>query len=461
MDLVAQLDCIFNPRAVAVIGASANPEKPGFMCMTSLVRDGFKGKIYPVNPGLSELFGLKAYPSILAIPEDIDLAVVVIPAEQTISVIEECIVKGIKGAILVSAGFREVGSETGLSLQATLQEIANRGGIKIVGPNTLGLINPRANLNATFQPGLGLSKIGNVSVVSQSGGMCIYLINALTSNNVGISKVMGIGNRCNLDFDEVVAYLAQDNETRVIVLYIEGIEQPKRLMRIARKVAKQKPILVYKGGRTQESNRATLSHTGALAGKYELYKAAFTQSGMMIVDTMTELVDMTKALVFQPSLASDRVAVLSLQAGPGIIIADKCREFGLRLAELSPTTRQRLRHFISPLLSIDSPVDMAWTGSNFDSSREILRAVLEDDGVDAVVVAFISFELSGELPKAIIDVARHSIKPILVCQGAPDAAASVTKALEDANIPVYPFPDRAVTGLAGLLRYGSILKTID
>jgi acyl-CoA synthetase (NDP forming) len=458
MDLIAQLDSIFHPEAVAVIGASSSPSKPGFMCLNNLINDGFKGKIYPVNPGLPELLGLKTYPSVLKIPEEVDLAVIVIPAEQTISAIEECIKKGIKGAILVSAGFKEVGSEIGLDLQSRLRDIANRGNIKIIGPNTLGLINPRIHLNATFQPGLGLCKAGNVAVVSQSGGMCIYLVNALTGHNVGVSKVMGMGNRCNLDFDEVVTYLSRDKETGVIVLYIEGIEHPEKLMKIAMEVVKQKPIVVYKGGRTEESNTATLSHTGAMAGKYELYKAAFSQGGMIMVDNMTELVDTAKALAFQPPPADNRVAVLSLQAGPGIIIADKCRESGLKMARFSPVTKKRLRQFISPLLSIENPVDMAWTGSNFNNSREILKAVLEDDGVDAMVVAFISFELSQELPKAIIDVAKNYRKPIMVCVGSLGIAGSVQEALEEANIPTYPFPDRAITGLAGLMRYGRILN---
>ncbi len=461
MDLITQLDSIFNPKAIAVIGASASPNKPGFMCLYNLINDGFKGKTYPVNPSLPELLGMKTYPSVLSIPEEIDLAVIVIPAEQTISAIEECIKKGIKGAILVSAGFKEVGSGIGLDLQSRLRDIANKGQIKIIGPNTLGLINPGANLNATFQPGLGMYKTGNVAVVSQSGGMCIYLANALSSHHVGISKVMGMGNRCNLDFDELVRYLGQDKETGVIVLYIEGMEQPKQLMKIASEVVKQKPVIVYKGGRTEESNTATLSHTGALAGKYELYKAAFTQGGTIVADNITELVDMTKALALQQPLAGNKVAVLSLQAGPGIIIADKCRESGLKLAKFSSATKNRLRQFISPLLSIENPVDMAWTGSNFENSREILKSVLEDNGVDALVIAFISFELSQELPKAIIDVAKHYRKPITVCLGSLGTADSVQEALEDANIPTYPFPDRAITGLVGLLRYGNILKTFS
>lgn len=461
MDLVEQLNHIFYPRTIAVVGASANPEKAGFMCMKSLVEAGFKGKIYPVNPGLSELFSLKAYPSIRAIPGEVDLAVIVIPAELTISAIEECIEKGIKGAILITSGFKEVGTEIGLDLQVKIRDIANRGGIKIIGPNTLGLINPKANLNATFQPDLGSSKIGNVAVAGQSGGMCNYLAYALTNHNIGISKVISMGNRCNLTFPEVVTYFAEDEETKAIILYVEGLEQPQQLMNIARQVVKRKPILVYKGGRGEELNRATLSHTGALAGKYEFYKAAFTQVGMIIVDDMTELVDMAKALTLQPPSVGNRVAILSVQAGPGIIMADKCHKFGLRLAEFSPATKQILRQLASPLNPTDNPVDLAWKGNEFDTCREMLRVVLEDNGVDAVTVAAVYYPLNMELMRAVIDISKYYKKPITVCLDSPGGAAYADlNALEESHIPTYPLPERAVTGLAGLVKYGKILKAI-
>jgi acyl-CoA synthetase (NDP forming) len=462
MDLVEQLDHIFYPRAVAVIGASANPAKPGFLCTSSLVEAGFKGEIYPVNPSLPELFGLTSYPSIRDVPGEVDLAVIVIPADQTISAIEECISKGVKGAILVSSGFSEVGSETGTDLQTELRDVANRGQIKIVGPNTLGLINLKANLNATFQPDFGSCKSGNVAVVSQSGGMCVYIIPTLSGCNVGISKAMGMGNRCNLDFDEMVTYLAQDEETKVIVLYIEGAGQPKRLASIAKEVVKRKPIVVYKGGRGEESNRATMSHTGALAGKYEFYKASFIQAGMIAVDSITQLVDITKALVYQPPAPGNRVAIMSVQAGPGIVMADKCRDLGLKPAQFAPATKRRLRQFISPLLPVDNPVDAAWIGSSYDASRAVLNAILEDDGVDSLIVAFTFFALSTDLYKAIIDLSKQHRKPIAVCLGSiSEGVHTQIQALEDNHVPTYPLPERAVSGLSGLVRYGEILRATD
>ncbi len=461
MDLISQLNYIFNPGAVAVIGASSNPQKPGYLCTANLLNDGFKGKIYPVNPSLSEFSGLKTYSSILDIPGEVDLAISEVPAEQAVSVLKDCVKKHVKGIIFVSAGFSEIGSEIGTNLQRELKETADKGGIKIIGPNTMGLINTKINLNATFSPGLGLSKIGNVSVVSQSGGMCVYLVNALTENNIGVGKVIGLGNRCNLDFDEMVEYLAGDDETGVIVLYIEGLNRPKKLMDVALKTINRKPIIVFKGGRSEESSAATRSHTGSLAGNYDYYKAAFRQGGMISVDTLTELADVTKALSLQSPPKGNRLAVLSLQAGPGIIAADKAREYGMRLSVFSQDTKKSLREKISPLLSIENPVDMAWTGSNIDTSKKILRAVLEDENVDAVMVAFIAFELSRELPKALIEVVGTTEKPVVACVGSLGTTENTVDALEEAGIPTYPFPDRACTGLAGLMKYGEILKIIS
>src|SRR4030042_4531875 len=331
MDLFTHLNYIFYPGSVAVIGASSNPQKPGYLCTSNLVNDGFKGKIYPVNPSLSGLLGLKTYSTILDIPGEVDLAISVVPAEQAFSVLKDCIKKRVKGMIFGSAGFSEIGSEIGSNLQYELKEIADKGGIKIIGPNTMGLINTKANLNASFSPGLCLSKIGNVSVVSQSGGILVYLVNAFTDNNIGIGKVIGLGNRCNLDFDEMVEYLARDENTEAIVLYIEGLNNPKKLMDAAFKTVKEKPIIVFKGGRSEESSTATRSHTGSLAGKYEYYKAAFRQGGMISVDTLTELADVTKAMVLQPPAQGNRLAVLSLQAGPGIIAGETTPEYGVKL----------------------------------------------------------------------------------------------------------------------------------
>jgi len=461
MDLVEQLNHIFHPRSIAVVGASDNPEKFGSLCVANLLKAGFGGRIYPVNPGLSEVFGLKTYPSVGTIPDEVDLAIIAIPAELTVPAIEECVAKGIKGAIMLTSGFRELGAGLGLDLQDRIRDIADRGGMKIIGPNCLGLVNPRANLHASFEPSFLPGKAGSVSIAAQSGGVCVYIANTLAVSNVGISKAISLGNRCNLDFDEILTYFAEDKETKVIVMYIEGLETPRKLMSVARQVVKRKPIIAYKGARGEELNRASLSHTGTLAGNYELYKAAFAQAGIITAGNITELVDMAKALILQTPSFGDRVAVFSLQAGLGIITADKCRELGLRLAEFSPVTKQRLKQMVSQLTAINNPVDIAWKDLGFSTCRKILKVILEDEGVDVVAVAAVYNPPTMELMRAVVDVSKRYKNPVTVCLAPPtEAACSDVKSLEERGIPTYPLPERAVTGLAGLVRYGEILKRL-
>ncbi len=462
MDLVEQLNHVFNPKTVVVIGASSNPTKPGFLCVRSLQEAGFKGKIYPVNPNLSEFSGLRVYPSVGAVPDEVDLAIIAVPAQQTISVMKECVAKGIKGVVMVTSGFREVGTQVGSDLHDRIREIANKGRIKIIGPNCMGVVVPRLNLNATFNSMLGSIKAGSVAVASQSGGVCTYIANGLTNSNVGVSKLVSMGNRCNLDFDEIVEYLGEDEETKVITLYIEGLEKPRQLMNIARQVVKRKPIVVYKSGKAEELNQASLSHTGVLAGKYRLYEAAFTHAGIITVGSTMELVDVAKALAFQPPSSGNRVAVISGMAGPGIVLADKCYEFGLRLAQFSTETRQRLRQLISPLNPVDNPVDLGWI-RGFTACREVLRLVVEDDGVDMVAISLAYSDTNVQLNQAIVDISKHYRKPIAYAFLRPlEAKAAVEVAeIERNGVPAYPFLERAVAGLAGLFRYGEILRAIE
>jgi len=460
MDLVEQLNHIFYPRTIAVVGVSSDPKKIGAMCLRSLLDGGFKGKIYGVNPNLTELWGLKLYPSVSSIPDDVDLAIVVIPAEQTVPVVEECASKGVKGTIMLSSGFKELGSKAGLNLEDKIRDIANRAGMKIVGPNCLGIVNPKANLNATFLTELGLNKPGSVALITQSGAMSLHITNALTTENVGISKLVSVGNRANLHFDEVVEYLAQDKETKVIALYIEGIERARQLMQVARRVVKKKPIIAYKCGRSQELDKASLSHTGALVGNYELYRAAFTQAGIIGVNDLTELVDVAKALAFQPPAFGNRVAVMSSGAGPGMVISDRCHRLGLRLAEFSAATYRSLRKLVPPLNPVDNPVDVAIAARYYDISMEMLKLVMEDEGVDMVDGATVVPTNQAKFLEALVSTSKCYKKPIVACLVYPlsEQDEKLLKMVDEGRVPVYPFPDRAVTGLWALWEYGKILK---
>ncbi len=459
MNLVEQFDCIFNPGGVAVVGASANQEKVGYFCLRNLIEAGYKGRIYPVNPRLAEVLGLKAYPSVRAIPGEVDLALVVIPAEAAVSAVEDCVARGVKGVIMITGGFRELGTEAGLALQDRIKDMADGSGTRIIGPNTIGLVNPRINLNATFQRALGSTKAGSVAVVTQSGGMYSLIIRSLTTHNVGISKATGLGNGVDVDFGELLAYFGQDDETELVVMYVEGLEQPRRFMSVAREVVKRKPVLVLKGGRSEQLNRATLSHTGALAGRYELYRAAFAQAGVMVVDDVTELIDQAKALAFQPPAPGNRVAIVSSMGGPSIVAADGCHKLGLKLAEFSEGTWQRLRRLVPHLTPVDNPVDIPWITSEYDVCREILAVIMEDSGVDAVIACVVPSNYSEGFTRAAIEIARSGNKPITQCAGPrSEMSEAQVNLLEENRIPTYPLPGRAVTAMSGLVRYGEILR---
>ncbi len=457
MNPVEQFNHVFYPRSVAVVGASSNPSKQGYLCLSNLLEGGYQGRVYPINPTMGEAFGLKVYPSVRAVPDEVDLAVIVIPAEASVAAVEDCAAKGVKGAILVTSGFKEVGTESGAELQDAIRDIARKAGMRIIGPNTIGLVNPEVRLNATFHPGLSVGFPGRVAIATQSGGMCSYLLQTLTSHNVGISKATGLGNRCELDFEDVVAYFGADEATRVIAIYMEGLDEPRRLMRVAREVVQRKPIIALKGARSRELDGATLSHTGALAGNYELYKAAFVQCGIIGVDEITEMVDKAKTLALQAPAAGNRIALLSATAGLSIVMADRCQRYGLKLARFSPSSLRRLRGLVSELNSVDNPVDMSWAVHDAGVSRGVLDTVMGDSGVDAVVAAVGGASEALGFTQASCEAVKKYGKPMTVCLGPFSKSMDMLmKMFEESGIPTYPLPDRAITGMSALVHYGEI-----
>ena len=457
---------LFHPKSVAVVGASDSPLKISYCCVESLVEGGFGERIYPVNPRSSEILGLKVYPSVADIPYLVDMAVVAVAAHMVPSVLEECARKGIKSIVIITAGFKELGTESGAELQEEIVAIANRAGINVIGPNTMGIVNPYASLNATFLPSFKDVNRGHVAIVTQSGGVCSFLLHSAINENLGISLAASLGNRANVDFADVVEYLGDHPQTRAIALHVEGIGNPRRLVDSARKVVRKKPIVVYKpSGPIPE--KTVFSHTGSLAGSQEFYDAAFSQAGMVAVQDTTELMDVAKALAFQPPPTGNKVAILSLQAGPGMIAASACYRHGLALADLSPRSKERLGELaITPSFS-DNPIDMAGaftqSGTNHQTWQAILELALNDEGVDAVVLSALYHRLDTPFIELVADLARDKgvQKPLIVCRDSPLGIARPAIArLEENSIPVYPSPDRAVKAMAGLVRYRHLVAGI-
>ncbi len=455
------LDAIFKPEAIAVIGASDNPGKLGSHVMRSLTEGKYPGRIFPVNPGKGEILGIKTYPSLLHIPDGVDLSIIVLPAEQVPKTIRECNEKGVKGIVLITAGFKEIEDRRGESLQKEITELANRFGIKIIGPNTFGIVNLHLPLNASFTPEFSKVQKGGIGFVSQSGGMS-HLFGFLSmKNQVGLSKIVGLGNRCNVDFWDMIEYLHQDRDTKVIAMYLEGLDQPRRLIEAAKRENSGKPVVAYKVGRSSTGDKASQFHTGSLAGKHEIYEAAFKQAGILTVNSSEELLDTAKGLALFCFPEGNRVAVLSGQAGPAMAACDVCEAGGLSISPFSSETQKRVDALIPPLAIRTNPVDMGPAWYNSEAIRGIVESVLEDRGMDAVLlcIMFASANRSavGTLANSLLQIERK--KPILCCISAPEGIWDEDiRRLERAGIPNYPTPERAAQTLVNLVRYKKLKR---
>jgi len=458
MDLRTKLPRVFNPESVVVIGASTKPDKLGYHVMKSLVKGGFSGRIFPINPTASEIWGLRAFPSLDKIPGNVDLAIVVIPSKAVPGVLDECHRKGVQGIVLITAGFREIEDPEGASLQEQVREMADRWGLPIIGPNTFGFVNLNTSLNASFTSEFSLLPGGGVTLVSQSGGFCHLSGFRAIEENVGFSKVIGLGNRCNIDFPDIIPYLAEDPDTTVIVLYIEGMDEPRNLLQIAKEIRGRKPIVAYKAGRAQSGDSASKFHTGSLAGRYELYRGTFRQAGIMEVGDTEELLDMAKALDSLPPLQGNKVAVLSSQAGPGIIACDICEAHDLRLVQFSSAIQERINELLPPIAIRTNPVDMGPAWYSPRAIIGIMEAVLDDPNIDGVVFlamyASANIALAGEMRKYFEEM-KPLQKPFMACFSAPPSIWSEDVKFMDRKkgMVFLPTPERTAKTMGNLWRF--------
>ena len=463
MDIkLSNMNRLFEPRSIAVIGASDKPTKIGFHVMLSLTKGGFPGRITPINPGSSEIMGLRALPSIADLPDDIDLAIVVLPAHMIPGIFEECLAKGVKGIVLITAGFKEIDDPKGADLHEQLATILNTTHVPVIGPNTFGMINLQANLNASFTPQFSLLKKGVIGLVSQSGGMCHLLSFLAIRDDIGFSKIVGIGNRLNVDFPEMVDYLMQDTDTQVIALYMEGIDRPRELIETATVYRGRKPIIAYKTGIGEIGNQASRSHTGSLAGRKEIYSGAFCQAGILGLDSVEVLLDTAKAMAVSPLPKGPGVAILSSQAGPGIAGADMCHMAGLSIVRFSPKTQQRINDILPPLALRVNPVDMGPAWYDSEATVGILQAVMQDEKVSGILLfmMFASANVDSIKGLSFLLKDREHTKPIITCLSAPPGIWDEhIKRYEQAGILVnFSTPERAARAMINLNRYRNLVR---
>ena len=383
------LQFFFEPKSVAVVGASRTPGKIGNTILRNLLKLGYPGQIFPVNPGAGEVEGLRSYPSVAAIPEPVELAVIALPARLVLEVMRDCQKKAVKGVIVISSGFSESGRE-GMERQRELVRLATEAGIRIIGPNTTGILNPGGRFTSTFVNLKGV-KAGGIGFVAQTGmfaGMIFEWI--FSSQHFGLSKVVGLGNKADVTDHDVLDYLAQDEATRVVIMYLEGVKDGRRFLESAKRLVRKKPLVVIKGGKTEEGARAARSHTGSMAGRDETFEALFKQTGVIRVSDFEELQDYGKTFAYQPIPRGNRIAIVTLSGGAGVIASDACLECGLALARLEPRTLARVKEKMPDWASSPgNPLDvepLAEMISHEGAYRLSLDAVLSDPGVDMALL---------------------------------------------------------------------------
>jgi acyl-CoA synthetase (NDP forming) len=452
--LFDNLSWLFFPNTVAVVGASENPGKLGFHVMQSLATGKFFGTIVPVNPGSDTIMGIPAHPSVTAFKGAIDLAIVVLPAKLVPGIFEECIEKGIRAIVLITAGFKEIDDPTGADLQKAVERRATDAGIPVIGPNTFGMVNLHHNLNASFTPQFSWVKKGDISLVSQSGGMSHLLAFLAIREDVGMSKIVGLGNRLNVDFAEMVAYLMDDKDTRVIILYLEGLDDPRRLVAAAAKNRGRKPIIAYKTGNALTGDRASLSHTGSMAGKHEIYEGALKQSGVLCIDNTETLLDTARAMSLCPLPKGDRVAILSGQAGPGMAASDVCEAQGLKITTFRRYTQEVINELLPPLALRTNPVDMGPAWYNASAIAGIVQAVMNDEEVDNLLLLMMFASANKDAVAGISDLLLEwkQRKPIIACLISPPGIwdEQVVALEKEKALVNFPTPERAARVLANL-----------
>jgi acetate---CoA ligase (ADP-forming) len=450
-----ELKELFRPKSVAVIGATNKPGKVGAAVFRNIIRAGFHGVAYPVNPHATSVSGVRCYPDLAALPEPPELAIVIVPAPRVPDVIEDLGRAGTRAAVVITAGFREVGGP-GATLEEEVVRRAARYRMALVGPNCFGVLNtdPEVSLNATFSE--DLPPRGNIAFVSQSGALCAGILSYGIAEHIGFSRFVSVGNRAGIDENDLLVSLGRDPSTRVILLYVESLANGRRFLEAARQVTESKPVLVIKSGRTPAGERAAKSHTGSLAqsGRDQLYDALFAQSGVLRVDTLGDLFRTAKIFASGLSPEGPRLAILTNSGGPGIVAADAAIRGGLQLPPLDAGTQATVTGRLPTIASIANPLDMT-ADAQPDRLRDVLRALLAAPGFDAaLVIATPVGTLSGRaIAEAILDVRSSVPKPIVACLfGITDLSSDVSF-LEEHGIPTYTFPEEAVQGLGRLAEY--------
>jgi acetyltransferase len=444
------LEAIFSPQSVAVIGASPDTRRLGHWVLKNIITNGYQGAIYPIHPSAAAVFDYPAYPSVLAVPDPVELAVIVIPAQHVLAVVDECGQKGVQGLVVISAGFKEVGG-AGKDLERQLIERVRHYGMRMVGPNCLGIIDTISNLNASFAA--LMPEPGNIALMSQSGAMCTAILDWSKPRGIGFSRFVSLGNKADVDEVALLQAWNHDAYSKVILAYLEGISDGPGFIQAAREVTKQTPVVAIKSGTTAAGTRAASSHTGSLAGSESAYEAAFAQSGILRARTMSELFDLALLFAYQPLIKGNRLAIVTNAGGPGIIATDVVERSGMQMASFTSETIERLRGQLPAEANLFNPIDVIGDATSV-RYRAALAAALADPNVDAVVVLLTPQAQSDliETVEVIVELSQGQDKPVTTSFMGGYSLGPALELLNKHHIPNYLFPERAVQSLAAMYR---------
>jgi acetyltransferase len=449
------LDAMFSPRSVAVIGATETEGSVGRTVLENLTAQSFGGIVYPVNPKRPQVLGLRAYKSVREIHGSVDLAVVCTPAATVPAIISECEAAGVRGTVVISAGFREVG-ESGIELEREL--LKRRGSMRLIGPNCLGIMNPRLGLNATFAD--GIARPGHVAFLSQSGALCCAILDWSLRENVGFSSFVSMGSMADVGWGNLIYHLGDDPATRSIIIYMESVGNARAFLSAAREVALTKPIIVIKTGRTEAAARAAASHTGTLTGSDEVLDAAFRRVGVLRVNTIGELFDMAEFLGKQPRTQGPRLAIVTNAGGPGGLAADALSLSGGELSPISPATFSALNELLPPHRSRNNPIDVLGDASA-ERYAKVTALALNDPNTDGALVILTPQAMTDATATAeqLKNIATNG-KPLLAAWMGGPAVEKGEDILNAANIPTFKYPDRAARAFTSMWQYSSNLRAL-
>jgi len=457
----SDLDSFFSPKSVAVVGASSKPGKIGNELVKNLSHYEFKAKVYPINPKADEILGLKCYPSISKVPDPIDLAIYVAPSTILPDLVEEAGKKGVKNAIVVSGGFKEMGDDKSAN-EAKLVSVSHKYGIRIIGPNCIGVFDGKTRLDTFFYPHDRMirPKLGGVSFITQSGTFGLTFLEWATSSRLGMRRLVSLGNRCDVDEIDIINYLGEDPLTKVIAVHLESLSDGRRLSEISRKVSTKKPIVLYKAGRV-EGSKAAKSHTGAITGSYQVCNSILENSGTIIANSFEELFDIIKAIEKQPIAKGKKVTIVTNAAGPSVAAADLCNELGLPLGKYSDEILNKLSSSLPQYAVIGEYVDLTGSATSEDYQKTF-DIIFSDPNFDAIInfIVFLNPPLSPDVVQVIAKAQRYG-KPIVNWATGGKFSQGLISKLEETGIPTYSTAERAVLAIKGLIKAGESKKWIS